>query len=126
MMSRPMRSATSGSGSSSMSPSLGAGGSTFPAMTHQLPMGDTPDDDEMLDDPWHDQIVEVTYNFGAPDVPADVAFVLSVVSLLGYGLLSGGVYFFFSTPSGDESFKTRNILAALLGAAFALLPVVLG
>lgn len=94
-------------------------------MTEQLPTGDGPDDDE-LDDPWHDHIAEATDSFGAPDVQAVVAFVLGIVTLLGYGLLSGAPYFFFATPSADDDFRTRNVLAALLGAAFALIPIVLG
>ena len=83
-----------------------------------------PPDDE-LDDPWHDQIVEVSDSFGAPDVQAVVAFVLGIVSMLGFGLLSGAPYAFQSFSAGD-SFRTRNILAALIGAGFALVPVILG
>jgi hypothetical protein len=81
--------------------------------------------DDELDDPWHDQIVEVADDYGAPDVQALVAFVLGVGSLWGFSLLNGSVFFYLSVGPGD-SVKTANVLSALLGAAFALLPVVLG
>jgi hypothetical protein len=81
--------------------------------------------DDELDDPWHDQIVEVADDYGAPDVQALVAFVLGIGSLWGFSLLNGGVFFYLSVGPGD-SVKTANVLSALLGAAFALLPVVLG
>lgn len=83
-----------------------------------------PADDE-LDDPWHDQIDEVSDDYGAPDVQALTAFVLGVLSVGGFGLLNGTLYFFLSLDAG-ASYKTRSVLAALLGAAFALVPVVLG
>jgi hypothetical protein len=94
-------------------------------MTDELPSATEPDDD-VLDDPWHDHIVEAGDSFGAPEVQAVVAFVLAVVSLLGYGLLAGGLYFYFSTPSAADDLRTRNVLASVLGAVFALVPVVLG
>lgn len=91
-----------------------------------LPAGTEPPDDDDLDDPWHDHIVEAGETFGAPEVQAVVAFVLAIVSLLGYGLLAGGLYFYFNASSDPDGLRTRNVLAALLGAAFALLPVVIG
>lgn len=106
-----------------MSPSLGARGGTFPAMT------DTPlppaDDEDELDDPWHDQIVDVADTFGAPEVQAVTAFVLAVLSLAGFGLLNGTPYFFTELDAA-ASYKTRSVLAALLGAGFAIVPVIVG
>ncbi len=91
----------------------------------ELPPGDDRATDDELDDPWHDQIVEVSDDYGAPEVLAVVAFVLSLVSLSGFGLLNGSYYFlpYIHTAEGQ---KTRLVLAALLGAVFALLPIWLG
>jgi hypothetical protein len=93
-------------------------------MTEQLPSADQPDDDE-LDDPWHDQLVATSETFGAPEVQSLVAFVLSLLSVTGIGVLNGAAYAFTSLSSATD-YKSRNIVAALLGAAFALLPIVLG
>jgi hypothetical protein len=88
-------------------------------------MTDVPlNDDDTLDDPWHDQLVVVSDEYGAPEVQAVVALVLAVASLFGYGLLNGSAYL-FQYVSGQPQ-KTRLVLAALLGAAFALVPVWLG
>jgi uncharacterized protein YacL len=81
--------------------------------------------DEELDDPWHDQIVEVTDSFGAPEVQSLVAFVLALMSMGGIGLVNGS-YYLFTSISADTDYKTQNVAAALLGAAFALIPVALG
>lgn len=81
--------------------------------------------DDELADPWHDQLVEISDDYGAPDVQAVVAIVLAVLALYGFGLLSGTTYVFTALP-GPESIKTRNVLAALLSAAFALIPVIVG
>jgi EamA domain-containing membrane protein RarD len=89
-------------------------------MTELPPTG--PDE---LDDPWHDQIVEVTDDYGAPDVQALVSIVLAVASLCGFGLLNGSYYFLQYIQPADAQ-KTRVVLSALLGAAFALLPIWLG
>jgi Ca2+/Na+ antiporter len=78
-----------------------------------------------LDDPWRDQLDEVSDTFGAPEVQALFAFVLAVVSMAGFSLLNGTTYF-FTELNAVESYKTRSVLAALLGAAFALIPVVVG
>lgn len=83
----------------------------------------TTDDDE-LDDPWHDQLVEVSDEYGAPEVQALTAFVLGVATLFGYGLLSGSTYLFQYVA--NEPQKTRVVLSALLGALLALLPIWLG
>ncbi|MCU1589826.1 MAG: hypothetical protein JWP11_1082 [Frankiales bacterium] len=93
-------------------------------MTELPPRGDRPGDDE-LEDPWHDQLVEVSDDYGAPEVLAVVAFVLSLVSLSGFGLLNGS-YYFLPYINSAEGQKTRLVLAALLGALLALLPVWLG
>ena len=82
-------------------------------------------EDDELHDPWHDQMEDVADDFGAPDILAVVAFVLAVVSLCGFGVLNGNYYFFMSVGAGD-SIRAANIMSALLGAAFALLPVSLG
>ncbi|MDT7536865.1 MAG: hypothetical protein QOI82_450 [Actinomycetota bacterium] len=98
-------------------------------MTEQLPNGKAPDeigpDDDEFDDPWHDQIAAAGETFGAPEVQSLVAFVLSLLSMTGIGVLNGAAYVFTSLSS-ETDYKSRNIVAALLGAAFALLPVVLG
>jgi hypothetical protein len=83
-----------------------------------------PPGEEEFDDPWHDQIAQAGETFGAPEVQALVAFVLSLLSVTGFGVLNGAAYVFMSLSATD--YKSRNIVAALLGAAFALLPVVLG
>ena len=84
-----------------------------------------PNDDEELDDPWHDRLLEVSDDYGAPDVLALVALVLAVASLFGFGLLNGSPYF-VPFITNDDGQKTRLVLAALLGGAFAVAPVWLG
>jgi uncharacterized protein YacL len=54
-----------------------------------------------------------------------VAFVLALLSTTGIGVLNGTAYL-FTYISADADYKTQNVLAALLGAAFALVPIVLG
>ena len=93
-------------------------------MTELPPPPEELDDDE-LDDPWHDQINEVNDDYGAPEVQALTAFTLAVLSICGFGLLNGTTYLFTSL-SAVETYRTRAVFAALLGAAFALLPVIIG
>jgi hypothetical protein len=91
-------------------------------------MSDQPatDDDDDLDDPWHDQLSEIGETFGGPDVLALVAFVTAVTSLLGLGLMNGTAYVVpFLDLSGDGT-KTRIVAGTLLGAVLAMLPVLLG
>ena len=95
-------------------------------MTELPPDADpSSDDEDDFVDPLHDELVQVGDEYGAPDVQAAVAIVLAVASIWGFGLLNGTSYLFLSFGPGD-SIKTANVLSALLGAAFALLPVVLG
>jgi hypothetical protein len=97
-------------------------------MTDQLPSSNDHAADEAgdeLDDPWHDHIVEAGETFGAPEVQSIVAFVLSIVATTGLGVLNGTAYVFTSL-SAESEFKTRNVLAAVLSAGFALIPIVLG
>jgi uncharacterized protein YacL len=47
------------------------------------------------------------------------------MSMGGLGLLNGSLYLFTYIAS-DADYKTQNVLAALLGAAFAIIPVILG
>ena len=93
-------------------------------MTELPPPPDELDDDE-LDDPWHDHIVDVTESFGSADIQAVVAFVLALISVCGFGLLNGSNYiapFFAET----EHRWLLGILGALGGAVLALVPLVLG
>jgi nitric oxide reductase large subunit len=83
-------------------------------------------DDDELDDPWHDQIVEVSETFGAPDVLAVLAFVMAVGSLLAFGLMNGTTYVYPSLTGIDGRSNTPYVLATMLGAGLALLPVWLG
>ena len=91
----------------------------------ELPPPPEPSDDDDLEDPWHDSIVEATATFGAPEVQSLLAFVLAVLSIGGFSLLNGTTYLFVEL-SAEDNYRTRSVLAALLGAAFALLPIVLG
>ena len=77
------------------------------------------------DDIYDDEDVQVSDSFSTPDVHAVVAFVLSCVSLFGAGVLNGGLYLYQSIPT-DDSIRSRNVVAALLSAAFALVPLILG
>ncbi|MDT7573622.1 MAG: hypothetical protein QOE05_3796 [Actinomycetota bacterium] len=101
-------------------------------MTDQLPSASDPDEnpfapagDDELVDPWHDNIVEAGETFGAPEVQSLVAFVLSVLAMIGLGVMNGTAYVFTSLSAATE-YKTRNVVGALLSAGFALLPIVLG
>jgi hypothetical protein len=85
-----------------------------------------PPDGEELDDPWHDQIAEVSETFGAPDVLAVVAFVLAVGSLFAFGVMNGTTYVYPSLTGIDGRDNTPYVLATMLGAGLALLPVWLG
>ncbi|MBK5306813.1 MAG: hypothetical protein JJD92_09025 [Frankiaceae bacterium] len=99
-------------------------------MTEQPPKDPAPPDavdDDGLDDPWHDQLVEVADDFGAPDIVAVVAFVLAVASVFGFGLLSGSTYSvpFIDGVSNDGN-KAALVTGTILGAVLALIPAWLG
>lgn len=61
---------------------------------------------------------------GDPAALAVAALVLGTLSLGGFGLLNGANYVLPFTEG--QSSTTRTVLAGLLGAALALVPVVLG
>ena len=77
------------------------------------------------DDLFDDEDLQVSDSFSTPDVHAVIAFVLACVSLLSAGVLNGGVYLYQSVPE-EGSVRSHNVFAALLGAAFAIVPVILG
>lgn len=90
------------------------------------PDSETDSDDE-LDDPWHDQIVEVADEFGAPDILAVVAFALAICSFFGYALLSGSTYTLpFAVALGNNDNKGVIVTGSVLGAVLALIPAWLG
>lgn len=100
-------------------------------MSEQPPTPAEPDGEELsgdeLDDPWHDQIVEVADEFGAPDILAVVAFALAICSFFGFALLSGSTYTLpFVSALSDDGTKTAVVLGAVLGALLALIPAWLG
>ena len=82
------------------------------------------DDDEQFDDESADG--SVLRDLVAPEALALASLVLAVVSVLGIGLLNGSPYLpsLFSADGPTDS--SVLVLAALLGAALALLPVALG
>ena len=95
-------------------------------MTEQPPTADEAEDDE-VDDPWHDQIVEVGETLGAPDVIAVVAFALALCSVFSFGLLNGTTYVFpFLDGLSEDGNKTALVVGTALGAVLALIPVWLG
>ncbi len=79
-----------------------------------------------LADPWHDHLVEAQETYGSPEVLAVVALVLAVASFCAFGLMNGTTYVvpLFRAASDDDG--TRLVVATLLGAALALVPVWLG
>lgn len=81
--------------------------------------------DDDLDDPWHDQLVEVADTFGAPEVLALVAFVTAVASFFGFGVMNGSAYVVPFIHGGEDN-STRLVVGTLLGAALAMGPVGLG
>ena len=80
---------------------------------------------EGLDDPWHDQLVSAGESFGGPEVLAVVAAVTGVASFFGFGVMNGSVYI-VPLFNGGQDDTSRLVLAALLGAALAMVPVWLG
>ena len=103
-------------------------------MSEQPPTADNPVGDatagpaeELVDDPLDDEVVEVTDSFGAPDIQATVAFVLSIVSVCNFGVLRGSNYFEpFYADADAHSRWLHGLLGVALGAVLALVPVVLG
>jgi hypothetical protein len=61
---------------------------------------------------------------GDPAALATASVVLATLSLGGFGLLNGSTY--VSPFIGDTASVARTVLGGLLGALFALAPVVLG
>jgi hypothetical protein len=92
-------------------------------MTELPPTPDEPRD--VLGEDLFDDDLQVSDSFSTPDVHAVVAFALSLVSLAGMGVLNGTLFLYQSIAPG-ESIRSKNVLAALLGAAFALVPATLG
>jgi len=83
------------------------------------------DAEDVVDDSvGDDEPLQVGDDYGAPDVMSLVAFVLAIGSILGFGLLNGTYYLLLDLHQ-DPS-KARGVTAMLLGAAFALAPVILG
>jgi hypothetical protein len=93
-------------------------------MTEQPPAPEKPSGGD-LPDLSDDDYLDISDSFSTPDVHAVIGFVLSCVSLLGTGVLNGSVYLYQSLPAND-SLRSHNVLAALLGAALALIGVTLG
>jgi choline-glycine betaine transporter len=85
-----------------------------------------PASDDVLDDPWRDAIEDATESFGGPDVLALVAFVLAIASFLSFGLMSGTTYVIPVLQDATEDNSTRLVVATLVGAALAMVPVWLG
>jgi hypothetical protein len=83
-------------------------------------LDDGPGDDGQGDD----EPVQVGDDYGAPDITALVAFVFAVGSFFGFGLTNGNYYLLLDLHQ-DPS-RARGVFATVLGAAFALVPVVLG
>ena len=81
-------------------------------------------EDDLDDGVGDDEPVQVGDDYGAPDVTALVAIVLAVGSILGFGLLNGTYYLLLDLHQ-DPS-KGRAVSAMVLGALFALAPVILG
>ncbi|MDX6199212.1 MAG: hypothetical protein QOJ79_2363 [Actinomycetota bacterium] len=99
-------------------------------MTEQPPPTDRPADDggdDVLDDPWHDSLVEAGDAFGATEVVAVVAFVLALSSVFSWGLLDGNAYISpFIDALSDNANKTALVLGPVIGAVLALVPVWMG
>lgn len=81
--------------------------------------------DEELDDPWHEHLLDADDTYGAPAVLALVAFVTAVASFFGFGLMNGTTYVIPLLSSFDGGNNNRVVVAALLGAGLALIPVAL-
>ena len=94
-------------------------------MTEQPAIPDEPDDDE-LDDPWHDSIVEAQESYGGPEVLALVAIVMAVASFLGNGVMAGTTYVTPLLEGLREDNGTRVVVGLVVGAVLALVPVCLG
>jgi hypothetical protein len=79
---------------------------------------------EPLDDELGDEPEPMREAFDAPQVMSIVAFVLGVLSIAGFGLMNGSSYIAPLLTNTDQN--GRLVLGLVLGAALALLPVVLG
>jgi hypothetical protein len=81
---------------------------------------------DALEDPWHDQMVEVADNYGAPEVLALAAMVAAVGSLFGNGVMNGTAYIapYLGDVAADDT--SLVVLGIALGALLAMVPVVLG
>jgi hypothetical protein len=86
-----------------------------------------PPEDDTLEDPWHDQLVEAGETFGATEVLAVVAFVLALSSVFSWGLLDGNAYTIpFVDGLSDNGNKTALVMGPVIGAVLSLVPVWMG
>jgi hypothetical protein len=65
-------------------------------------------------------------SYWTPEVLGLVGFALAVGSMLGAGVLSGAILAALGTEAGTQTPPSVQVLAGLLGAAFAALPLLLG
>ena len=88
--------------------------------------GDPADDvvGDELDDDYDDETEAIRETFDAPQIMSIVAFVLAFLSFAGFGLMNGSAYVTPLLTNEDES--GRAVVALVVGAALALLPVGLG
>lgn len=64
-------------------------------------------------------------DYRSPEVLAPTAFALAVAALLGgFGLLSGSIV--LALTDASQPSQAANVLAALLGAALAAIPLLMG
>ena len=90
-----------------------------------------PDDEDLLEDDeehFDDESAarSVLRDLLAPEALALASLVLAVVSVLGIGLLNGSPYLPSLFSANGPAEPSVLVLAALLGAALALLPAALG
>ena len=64
-------------------------------------------------------------SYWTPEVLGLAGFAMAVASMLGFGVLSGGIVYALSTEAGPPSDALR-LAAGLVGAAFATIPLLLG
>ena len=83
---------------------------------------ETPDTKDDQLDPQPDRF----RSYWTPEVLSLVGFALAVGSMLGAGVLSGGILAALGTDPNMQVSDTVQVLAGLLGAAFAAIPLLLG
>ena len=81
------------------------------------------DDEDFDDESEHGSVLR---DLAAPEALALASLVLAVVSVLGIGLLNGSPYLPSLFSANGPTDSSVLVLAALLGAALALLPAALG